>query len=279
MSEDEQKKLADDMQKLTDKHIKKIDEMLSAERKRHYAGLGAHVRDATLAIPRHVAIIMDGNARYARARRRPVAWGHKQGAEALRKLLKPASAMGIACLSVYAFSEENWARPEEEVSELMGLLDRYLTNEVPELIENGVKLYVSGNISRLAKSTQKAVARALEATERGTNLTLNICLNYGSRQEITRACRILAERCQKGEMRLEDINPAALSHHLYTAALPELDLLIRTGGDMRISNFLLWQSAYTELYFTDILWPDFNETALKEALDAFTARERRYGGR
>ncbi len=229
--------------------------------------------------PRHVAIIMDGNARWARARRRPVAWGHKQGAEALRKLLKPVSTLGIEALSVYAFSQENWNRPAEEVSALMGLLDRYLTHEVPELVTNGVKLHISGDISRLSVRTRKAIAKALEATENGTNLTLNICLNYGSQQEITHACRTLAERYKTGEITLEDISERGITGNLYTAALPELDLLIRTGGDMRISNFLLWQSAYTELYFTDILWPDFNETALKEAIMAFNARERRYGGR
>jgi undecaprenyl diphosphate synthase len=229
--------------------------------------------------PRHVAIIMDGNARWARARKRPVAFGHHAGAEALRNILKPAAELGITCLSVYAFSQENWNRPAEEVSELMGLLDRYLTHEVPELVKNDIRLYISGDITRLSTKTQKAIENALKTTESGKALTLNICLNYGARQEITRACQMLAERVKNGEIQLGDIGEATISQTLYTASLPELDLLIRTGGDFRISNFLLWQSAYTELFFTDILWPDFNAEALKQACAAFSARERRYGGR
>jgi undecaprenyl diphosphate synthase len=197
----------------------------------------------------------------------------------LRALLKPASEMGIEALSVYAFSQENWNRPAEEVSDLMGLLNRYLTHEVPELVKNGVKLHISGETARLSNSTQAAIVAALDATKAGRNLTLNICLNYGSRQEITRACRILAEQYHRGEITLDDISEVRITRELYTSSLLDLDLLIRTGGDMRISNFLLWQSAYTELYFTDILWPDFNEAALKAACDAFSARERRYGSR
>jgi undecaprenyl diphosphate synthase len=231
------------------------------------------------AFPRHVAIIMDGNARWARARMRPVVFGHRQGAEALRGILKPAAELGIQCLSVYAFSQENWNRPADEVSELMGLLDRYLTHEVPELIKNDIRLHISGDTTRLHAKTQHAIASALKATETGTAITLNICLNYGSRQEITRACQTIAERCARGEISPDTIQEQDIVAALYTAPLPELDLLIRTGGDFRISNFLLWQSAYTELFFTDILWPDFDAAALNAACETFAARERRYGGR
>ncbi len=222
---------------------------------------------------------MDGNARWAKARKRPVGFGHKQGAEALRSILKPCAELGITCLSVYAFSHENWSRPAEEVSELMTLLNLYLKREVPVLVENGIRLHVSGDVSRLPPATQKAIAAALSATAAGTTLTLNMCLSYGSRQEITQACKTLARRVKAGELLLDDICEATINYYLYTSALPDLDLLIRTGGDFRISNFLLWQSAYTELYFTDILWPDFDATALKQACAAFAKRERRYGSR
>jgi undecaprenyl diphosphate synthase len=228
---------------------------------------------------KHIAIIMDGNARWAKAHRRPVGFGHKQGAEALRAILKPCVEHGIECLSVYAFSQENWSRPAEEVSELMTLLNLYLKREVPQLVEHGIRLHISGETSRLPAATQRAIEKALIATAGGEKLTLNICLSYGARQEITRACQAVAAKVARGELAVEEIDEAQIAAQLDTASLPELDLLIRTGGDYRISNFLLWQSAYTELYFTDILWPDFDAIALARACEAFSARERRYGGR
>ena len=239
----------------------------------------SYVHTTSPHVPTHVAIIMDGNARWAKARHRPVGFGHKQGAEALRAILKPCVDSGIRVLSVYAFSYENWLRPVEEISELMTLLNLYLKREVPILIEHGIRLHVSGDITRLPAATQKAVYTALNATASGERLILNICLSYGARQEITHACRVIAQRVADGVLNPQDITEATISAALYTAALPDPDLLIRTGGDKRISNFLLWQSAYTELVFTDTLWPDFDAAALQSACGEFATRERRYGSR
>ncbi len=234
---------------------------------------------ATPTIPRHVAIIMDGNARWAKARGKSVSYGHKHGAEALRNILKPCADMGIAVLSVYAFSSENWSRPQDEVSDLMLLLDMYLRKELKTLVKNDIRLHVSGDISRLPASTVKQIEKAEATTKDNTTLTLNICLSYGARQEITEACRTLAQQCVSSQLSPDAITEETIQQQLYTAQLPDPDLLIRTGGDMRISNFLLWQCAYAELYFTDTLWPDFDAQALQQACTAYSERERRYGKR
>ncbi len=223
----------------------------------------------------HLAIIMDGNGRWAKRHLRPRAFGHKQGAEALRNILKPVARLGIKYLSVYAFSHENWQRSEEEVRDLMQLLKLYLSKEVDTLIDNNIRLRISGDISRFDAKTQAQLQEALNRTEGGTALTLNICLSYGARQEILHACKELI----RSGADADSITTDDISSHLYCADIPDPDLLIRTGGDCRISNFLLWQCAYTELYFTECLWPDFNETILKEAYDAYCARERRFGRR
>jgi undecaprenyl diphosphate synthase len=218
---------------------------------------------------------MDGNARWAAARGLPKLEGHRQGALTLRNLLKPLIAADVKVLSVYAFSHENWHRPEQEVSDLMGLLDFYLKREVKNLIKNGIKLQTSGDLSLVPTSTRNALEQAVKNSATNDKLTLNICFSYGARQELLNAIRLI----KASDIASEAINEATLEQYLYTAGLPDPDLLIRTGGDMRVSNFLLWQIAYCELYFTDILWPDFNETALHAAINDFRTRERRYGKR
>jgi undecaprenyl diphosphate synthase len=223
----------------------------------------------------HLAIIMDGNGRWATRHMRPRAFGHSRGAETLRNLLKPTAELGIKYLSVYAFSHENWQRSQEEVQDLMQLLKLYLNREITTLINNNIRLRISGDVSRFDEKTQRQLDDALERTKGGTSLTLNICLSYGARQEILHACKqLIAKGADAETLTTEDIRA-----HLYCPDIPDPDLLIRTGGDSRISNFLLWQSAYTELYFTDILWPDFTPEALRTAYDAYQLRERRYGKR
>ena len=226
-------------------------------------------------VPKHIAIIMDGNARWAKANGVLKIEGHRKGAEALRELLKPCMELGIECLSVYAFSQENWGRPVDEVNDLMGLLDFYIKKETKTLIKYGIKLHISGDLEKLKPSTRHALQTAIQNTAGGTKLILNICFSYGSRQELVHACQKLIQ----AGLKPNEINEEMLAQQLYTATLPDPDLLIRTGGERRISNFLLWQIAYTELYFTDILWPDFNEAALQQAITDFNNRERRYGKR
>lgn len=227
--------------------------------------------------PTHVAIIMDGNGRWAKKRLLPKIAGHRKGAEALRGLLKPCQDLGIQYLTVYAFSSENWARPADEVSDLMQLLKTYLSLEVPTLIENHVKLRILGDKSRLNDDICNAIDKAEHDTAHGSKVTLNICLSYGARQEMSFAMRSIAQRVQAGELRPEDITEATIQEHLFTRELPDPDLLIRTGGEQRLSNFLLWQSAYTEFYFSDVLWPDFTAQHLREACECFAGRDRRYG--
>ncbi len=233
--------------------------------------------------PKHIAIIMDGNSRWAKGRGLPKIEGHRKGAEALRGLLKPCMDMGIECLSVYAFSQENWGRPADEVSDLMGLLDFYIRRETKTLIKHGIKLHVSGDLSKVKQSTRNALEGAVAQTAGGNKLILNICFSYGGRQELVNAMRIIAAQMMAKNPTIEtiatEITEEIIASALYTAILPDPDLLIRTGGEHRISNFLLWQIAYTELYFTDILWPDFDEAALRIAINDFNSRERRYGKR
>ena len=222
-------------------------------------------------IPRHVAIIMDGNGRWAKARHLPRAVGHQRGVEAVRALVRAAREMGLEALTLYAFSTENWTRPEEEVSALMGLLKRYIMADLKEFVENNVRLRVIGNYRALAPDVVALLDDALAQTARNDGTTLVVALNYGARDEIARAA---AKAGAKGA-----ITPEAISAELDTAGLPPLDLLIRTSGEVRLSNFLLWQAAYAEMVFTEVLWPDFTPAHLSAALDAFAQRERRYGGR
>ncbi len=220
---------------------------------------------------RHVAIIMDGNGRWAKARHLPRAVGHQRGVEAVRTVVRAAREMGLEALTLYAFSTENWSRPEEEVSALMGLLKRYIMADLKEFVENNVRLKVIGNYQAMAPDVVALLDDALAQTATNDGTTLVVALNYGAQDEIARAA---AKAAAKGA-----ITPAAISAELDTAGLPPLDLLIRTSGEVRLSNFLLWQAAYAEMVFTDVLWPDFTPAHLQAALAEFAGRERRYGGR
>ena len=230
------------------------------------------------AVPRHVAIIMDGNGRWAKARGLPRAAGHRQGAEAVRKALKAAGEAGVECLTLYAFSSENWRRPETEINDLMGLLRFYLGSELNALHKEGIRLKILGDHKAFTPDIAKLVDDAVARTANNARMTLAIALNYGSRNELVKATRGIAARVAAGEIAPEAIDEAMIDGALDTADLPPLDLLIRTSGEYRLSNFLLWQAAYAELLFVDTLWPDFDGDALRAALADFAARERRYGG-
>lgn len=219
---------------------------------------------------RHVAIIMDGNGRWAKQRFLPRAAGHRAGVDTVRKIVRSAGEMGIEALTLYAFSSENWKRPEEEVSDLMNLMKRFIQSDLDEFIAHDVRLKIIGDWRGLAPDVVALLEDALERTAHGRRITLAVALNYGAQDELVRAAKAAAAA---GE-----ISAQSLSAHLDTADLPPLDLLIRTSGEVRLSNFLLWQAAYAELYFTDRLWPDFSPADLQQALDHFARRDRRYGG-
>ncbi|EOH99860.1 undecaprenyl pyrophosphate synthase [Enterococcus haemoperoxidus ATCC BAA-382] len=233
-------------------------------------------------IPKHVAIIMDGNGRWAQNRRLPRIAGHKEGMNTVKKITKHASKLGIKVLTLYAFSTENWKRPTDEVSFLMQLPVDFFDTFVPELIKENVKVHVMGYKEFLPAHTQDAVERAIEQTKENTGMVLNFALNYGSRAEIITAVREIAEQTASSELSPEDITESTIADHLMTGFLTEElrdpELLIRTSGEERISNFLLWQIAYSELFFTEALWPDFNDQLLETALASFQNRNRRFGG-
>ncbi|HEX4835640.1 MAG TPA: isoprenyl transferase [bacterium] len=229
-------------------------------------------------IPRHIAIIMDGNGRWAEIRGRSRAEGHRAGREALRRTLEAARECGVECLTLYAFSTENWRRPPEEVQALMDLLIETLAQEAEELHQNGVQLRASGLLGEMPVLVRAALDRVMALTRTNTTITLNLALNYGSRRELTEAARRLAQAAADGRLRPDEITEDAVARCLYAPDLPDPDLLIRTGGEQRLSNFLLWQAAYAELYFTDIYWPDFQKAHLFEAIKAFQGRDRRFGG-
>lgn len=220
---------------------------------------------------RHVAIIMDGNGRWAKKRHLPRVVGHQRGVEAVRRLVRAARTMGLEALTLYAFSTENWRRPEDEISDLMGLLKRFILSDLNEFAANNVRLRIIGDYKVFPADVVELVEDALSRTAANTGTTLVVALNYGSHDEIARAA---TKAAAKGA-----ITPEAIEAELDTADLPPLDLLIRTSGEIRLSNFLLWQVAYAEMWFTDVLWPDFTPEHLQEALAAFADRERRYGGR
>ncbi len=230
-------------------------------------------------VPEHLAIIMDGNGRWAKKRILGTSRGHRAGVEALRTVLRAARARGVRYMTVYAFSSENWKRPSDEVSALMALLKRYLANEVAELKQEGVRLSFIGRRDRLGDD----IVAMIEAAERDTAdreaFRLNLAVDYGGQWDISNAARLLAEEVAAGRLSPSDINESTVHHHTALSELPAPDLLIRTGGDVRISNYLLWQSAYTEFYFCDTLWPDFGAADLDAAIDEFATRQRRYGGR
>jgi undecaprenyl diphosphate synthase len=228
--------------------------------------------------PEHVAIIMDGNGRWAQKRGLPRLWGHKAGLEAVRRIVKIAPQHNIKYLTLYAFSTENWRRPRPEVEGLFALLQEYVNKETPELVRQGVKVRFLGERSDLSNSAVRVMSYCEEQTANCSGLYLNIALNYGGRQDIVQAVRKIASRVEAGELKAADIKAADIEAELFTHGLPDPDLLIRTSGEQRLSNFLLWQLAYTEIYVTPLLWPDFTEEDLQAALSAYRQRERRFGG-
>ncbi len=226
---------------------------------------------------KHVAVIMDGNGRWAKARNKPRLFGHRQGVKTVRRIVEHAVEIGLQNLTLYAFSSENWKRPKAEVTLLFELLSFSIGEQLDDLHKNNVRLCVIGDLGALPKRLSKKIQKALDVTSRNTGLVLNIALNYGARWELAQAAKQLAAACCAGELTVDQIDESALASHLTTAGQAELDLLIRTGGEKRLSNFLLWQSAYAELYFTDIYWPDFNEKEMDAALHWFSRRKRRFG--
>jgi undecaprenyl diphosphate synthase len=239
-----------------------------------------HERDPTATtVPRHVAIIMDGNGRWAARRGLPRVAGHRAGAEAVRRTMQAAVDAGVEALTLYAFSSENWRRPEEEVSDLKGLMRFYLERELKTLQKEGVRLKLIGEPAAFGNELHERLQQAVTETADNGRLTLAVALNYGSQAELAGAARALARAAAAGELDPESINEQSLEPLLHTADLPPLDLLIRTSGEVRLSNFLLWQAAYAELHFTDVLWPDFDEAAFAAALGEFARRQRRFGGR
>ena len=229
------------------------------------------------AVPAHIAIVMDGNGRWAEKRKRPRTFGHQAGLKALRRIVEHCGRLGVGELTVFAFSSENWNRPRSEINRLLDLFMRALDRETDELNANGVRLRFIGDLSAFAPELQENVRRAESKTRDNTRMTLNVAANYGGRWDIAQAARQLAERVAAGNIAPEQIDETLLAGEMALAGSPDPDLLIRTGGEMRISNFLLWQSAYSELFFTPLLWPDFGPEALDDAIDAFRTRERRFG--
>lgn len=228
-------------------------------------------------IPNHVAIIMDGNGRWARSRHRPRVFGHRRGADTVRMVVETSDQLGVKVLSLFAFSEENWGRPQQEVLAIMTLLNTYLLREREELHRNNVQLRTMGDVSRLPRRTQKILRESEAMLAGNTGLVLNVALSYGGRRDIVEACRALARRVQSGEISPSDINQEMIGHALSTWDLPEPDLMIRTSGEQRISNFMLWQMAYTEFYFTSVHWPEFSQNDYILAFKEYQRRQRRFG--
>ncbi len=237
------------------------------------------VKPDILEIPKHVAIIMDGNARWAKLRKLPIKAGHKFGSDNLIKVAKNCIELGIKYLSVYAFSTENWNRPKDEVDYIMNLLKDYLNKERQQLMENGVKLVVSGNMNKLDQETINEINYVQKLTNNNSKIILNIAFSYGARQEIVDALKKISLAIEQNKIKFNEINEELVSKNLYFSELPDPDLLIRTAGELRVSNFLLWQIAYTEFYFTKTFWPDFDKKELQKAINSFNQRERRYGKR
>lgn len=230
-------------------------------------------------IPQHVAIIMDGNGRWAEQHGVARAKGHEQGGETVQRAIDLCLEKGVKWLTLYAFSTENWGRSKLEVTALMHMLQKYLKERTPEMMEKNVRLHAIGELYMLPKGAQEAIERSKETTKNNMGLNLVLALSYGSRQEITHAAQELAKQVQAGTLQPQDITPDMLGNHLYTAGMPDPDLLIRTSGELRISNYLLWQISYAEIYVTDVLWPDFGRAEFDAALESFAARNRRFGKR
>jgi undecaprenyl diphosphate synthase len=228
-------------------------------------------------IPRHVAIIMDGNGRWAQQRRLPRIEGHRAGADSVREIVRACGELGIEYLTLYAFSIENWNRPKAEVTALMHLLEFYLKQEIPELNKNNVRLAAIGRIHELPQTAQNQLQKSIEALAKNTGLTLVLALSYGSRAEIVDAVRSICREFKAGRLDVADVDEKVISQRLYTRGIPDPDLLIRTSGEMRVSNFLLWQISYAEIYVTETLWPDFRKPALSKAIEDYSRRHRRFG--
>lgn len=228
-------------------------------------------------VPEHIALIMDGNGRWAKARNLPRLAGHKAGVEALRKVIEKGGDLGVKHMTFYAFSTENWKRPQDEVLGLMNLLVAYLKSETKKLHENGVRINVLGDITKLPGSAQKELKRAIDLTKNNDRLTVHMALNYGSRDEMVKAVQSISRKVQAGEIQPDEIDESIIEDNLYTRGVPDPDLMIRTSGELRLSNFLLWQLAYAEFIFSDIYWPDFDGDALEEAILVYQNRHRRFG--
>ena len=228
-------------------------------------------------LPRHIAIIMDGNGRWAKRRNQPRVFGHRQGAKSVRKVVEGAARLGINNLTLYAFSTENWNRPKHEIKTLMKLLVNALKNELGLMMKNNIRLNAIGHTDMMPTNVQQELQEVLDETKENTGLVLTLALSYGARQEILRAVQEISHKVKNNIISVENVDDNIINKHLYTQNLPDVDLLIRTSGEVRISNFLLWQIAYAELYFTDELWPDFNETSLHKAIADYQKRERRFG--
>jgi undecaprenyl diphosphate synthase len=229
-------------------------------------------------VPRHVAIIMDGNGRWAASRGLPRVEGHRRGVEALRKTVRAAGDIGIQCLTIFSFSSENWQRPASEISDLMGLLRRFIRNDLAELHSNGVRVRVIGERDNLDPDIRRLLDEAEQLTRANTNLLLIVAFNYGARDEIARAVRRIAQRVATGELKAEAITEDMIGQNLDAPDIADPDLIIRTSGEQRLSNFLLWQAAYSELVFSPVYWPDFDRATLEAAIDEYRRRERRFGG-
>lgn len=229
-------------------------------------------------VPKHIAIIMDGNGRWAKERNLPRTMGHKAGVETIRRIIKECDKIGVKYLTLYAFSTENWKRPKDEVSALMKLLVEYLKKEFDELNKNNVIINNIGDISKLPEVCQKELTSAYERTKNNTGITMNLALNYGGRDEILTAIKKMAQDIEKGSISIDKINENVFSKYLYTKGMPDPDLIIRPSGEQRLSNFLLWQCAYSEFWYSDINWPDFSENDLHKAIYDFQNRDRRFGG-
>ncbi|PYZ98042.1 isoprenyl transferase [Alteribacter lacisalsi] len=229
-------------------------------------------------IPGHVAIIMDGNGRWAKKRGLPRVAGHREGMNVIKKIVKQSNRLGVGVLTLYAFSTENWKRPKPEVDFLMRLPERFLKSELPKLIEENVQVRITGSKEALPDHTREAVNKAIDDTRHNDGMVLNFALNYGSRHEMVEAVKNLYSKVEDGEMSIDEVNEEAISSSLMTGGLADPDLLIRTSGEIRLSNFMLWQLAYAEFWFTDVLWPDFSENHFEEAIAVYQKRTRRYGG-
>ena len=229
-------------------------------------------------IPKHIAIIMDGNGRWAKKRKLPRTMGHKAGVETIRRILKEADRLGVEHMTLYAFSTENWKRPKEEVDALMKLLVQYLTNEVEALHQNGVVLRILGDINGLPSVVKERISEAIELTKNNNGIVLNVAFNYGGRDEIVRAVKNIASDIESGKINKENIDEDLFNNYLYTKNSPDPDLIIRPSGEQRISNFLLWQCAYSEFWYSNVNWPDFSESDLQKAIYDYQNRDRRFGG-